>query len=172
MGLWETGAEIQQGKRYDRVSCCSKVRLIHVHLGCEPNACLLVGIYVNVCFRVCAHVTQLQLERDQLYQTFTQSIQEVQHKTGLKSTLLERKLKGLTDDLEKTQALLSSVISASNMDQTALDEVTDKIEVNFLGNSMYFMHVALLFVQEHKRNMFLPVGKSWLQSYFHQELTL
>ncbi|XP_037611286.1 dynein regulatory complex subunit 4-like [Sebastes umbrosus] len=78
--------------------------------------------------------SKLQLERDQLYQTFTQSIQEVQHKTGLKSTLLERKLKGLTDDLEKTQALLSSVISASNMDQTALDEVTDKIEENLDSN--------------------------------------
>ncbi|KAA8595585.1 dynein regulatory complex subunit 4 [Etheostoma spectabile] len=74
--------------------------------------------------------SKLQLERDELYTTFTQNIQKVQRKADLKNTQLERKLKDLTDVLEKTQAQLFSVLSASNMDQTALDGVTKKIEEN------------------------------------------
>lgn len=90
----------------------------------------------------CVHVTQLQLERDELYKTFTQNIQNVQHKAGMRSVLLERKLKALTDSLEKTQAQLCSVLSASNMDQTALGGVTNKIEV--------LLHVSLhWFVVSH-----------------------
>ncbi|XP_070688286.1 dynein regulatory complex subunit 4-like [Pempheris klunzingeri] len=73
---------------------------------------------------------ELQVERDELYKTFTENIQKVQHKTGVKSAQLERKLKAQTDSLEKTQALLHSVLSASNMDQTALEGVTNKIEEN------------------------------------------
>ncbi|XP_044058676.1 dynein regulatory complex subunit 4 [Siniperca chuatsi] len=74
--------------------------------------------------------SKLQLERDELYMTFSQNIQKVQHKAGLKGILLERKLKVLTDSLEKTQAQLSSVLSASNVDQTALGGVTNRIEEN------------------------------------------
>lgn len=90
---------------------------------------MILHLFVCVCVRFCVHITQLQLERDELYNTFTQNIQKVQHKTGVKSALLERKLKALTDSLEKTQAQLHSVLSASNMDQTALGVVTNKIEV-------------------------------------------
>nr|XP_046241703.1 dynein regulatory complex subunit 4-like [Scatophagus argus] len=74
--------------------------------------------------------SMLQMERDELYKTFAQNIQKVQHKAGVKIGLLERKLKALTDGVEKTQAQLSSVLSASNMDQTALRGVTNKIEKN------------------------------------------
>ncbi|XP_038557095.1 dynein regulatory complex subunit 4 [Micropterus salmoides] len=74
--------------------------------------------------------SKLQLERDELYKAFTQNIHKLQHKAGLKGVLLERKLKALIDSLEKTQAQLDSVLSASNMDQTALVGVTKKIEEN------------------------------------------
>lgn len=79
--------------------------------------------------RVCVHVTQLQLERDELHRTHTENIDKVQHKAGVKSMLLEKKLKVLTDSVEKTQAQLCAVLSASNMDQTALTGITDKIKV-------------------------------------------
>lgn len=75
------------------------------------------------------HITQLQLERDELYKTHTENIEKVQHKADVDSMLLERKLKALTDSVEKTQAQLSAVLSASNIDQTALGGITDKIEV-------------------------------------------
>lgn len=71
----------------------------------------------------------MQLERDELYKAFTQNIQRVQEKGGMKTVLLEKKLKALTDSLEETQAQLSSVLSAPNMDQTALSGVTHQIEV-------------------------------------------
>ncbi len=81
---------------------------------------------------------QLQLERDELYKTIPQNIQQVQQKADMKSDVLENKLKALTESLETTQAQLCSVLSASNMDQTALTGVTNKIEVQF-----YFCMIAL-----------------------------
>ncbi|XP_068435235.1 dynein regulatory complex subunit 4 isoform X2 [Clinocottus analis] len=71
---------------------------------------------------------KLQLEKDELEKTFTQNTQQMQDKADWQSVLLERKLKGLIDGLEKTQAQLLSVLSASNLDQTALDGVSNKIE--------------------------------------------
>lgn len=115
-----------------------------------------------VCTCSCVHVTQLQLERDELYETFTQSIQKVQHKGDVKIVPLERKLKALADSLEKTQAQLCSVLSASNMDQTALGGVTNKIEVLLLFpfclfgfcDSDFCLRVALPVVQKHKETCF------------------
>ncbi|XP_010769151.1 growth arrest-specific protein 8-like [Notothenia coriiceps] len=72
--------------------------------------------------------SKLQQERDELIKTFTENVQKVQHKVNLKSSLLELKLEGLIESVEKTQAQLFSVISASNMDQTAINGVTNKIE--------------------------------------------
>uniref|UniRef100_A0A667XWY2 Dynein regulatory complex subunit 4 n=1 Tax=Myripristis murdjan TaxID=586833 RepID=A0A667XWY2_9TELE len=71
---------------------------------------------------------KVQLERDELYRKFTQAIQEVQERSGFKNVLLERKLGALTDTLEKKEAQLYAVLSASNMDQTALAGVTGKLE--------------------------------------------
>lgn len=160
---------------------------------------------------VCVHtyfcVTQLQLERDELYKTFTQNVQKVQQNVGLKITQLEKSLETVTDSLEKKQAQLSSVLSASNIDQTALYGITNRIKVllftsfcfllcqqvidalfllisdigiyiylhissyifehfqrkilkqHFLSCNVYFMHIVLLSVQEHKVNMFLLAGR-------------
>ncbi|KAM7424042.1 hypothetical protein PAMA_000415 [Pampus argenteus] len=73
--------------------------------------------------------SELQLERDELYQTFTQNVQKVQRNADLMIMQLENRLKWMTDSLEKTQAQFSSVLSASNMDQTALGGITNKIEI-------------------------------------------
>ncbi|KAK9519202.1 hypothetical protein VZT92_021943 [Zoarces viviparus] len=73
---------------------------------------------------------KLELERDELYKSFTRNIERVQHEADRKSAALEEKLKGLKDGLEKTQAQLLSVLSAPNMDRTALRGVTDTIEKN------------------------------------------
>uniref|UniRef100_A0A7N6BDP6 Dynein regulatory complex subunit 4 n=1 Tax=Anabas testudineus TaxID=64144 RepID=A0A7N6BDP6_ANATE len=74
--------------------------------------------------------SKLQLERDELYRSHAENIENLQHKAEVKSMLLERKLKTLTDSVEKTQAQLCAVLSASNMDQTALSGITDKIKEN------------------------------------------
>ncbi|XP_072551159.1 dynein regulatory complex subunit 4 isoform X2 [Salminus brasiliensis] len=72
--------------------------------------------------------SKVQLERDELYQKFTKAIQEVQQKSGFKNLLLERKLDALTDTLEKKEAQLNEVLAASNLDHTALNVVTRKLE--------------------------------------------
>ena len=70
-----------------------------------------------------------QKERDELYRKFVKAIHEVQQKSGLKNILLERKLAALSDTLEKKEAQLNEVLSASNLDPTALTVVTRKLEV-------------------------------------------
>ncbi|XP_033898018.1 dynein regulatory complex subunit 4-like isoform X1 [Acipenser ruthenus] len=72
--------------------------------------------------------TKIQDERDELYQKFIKAIHEVQQKSGFKNLLLERKLHALTDTLEKKEVQLNEVLSASNLDPTALTVVTRKLE--------------------------------------------
>ncbi|KAJ7995056.1 hypothetical protein DPEC_G00255930 [Dallia pectoralis] len=73
-------------------------------------------------------LNQVQVERDDLYKKFTQAILEVQQKSGFKNLLLERKLGALTDTLEKKEAQINEILSACNLDQTALGVVTGKLE--------------------------------------------
>nr|KAG5690590.1 hypothetical protein BaRGS_022594 [Batillaria attramentaria] len=69
-----------------------------------------------------------QEERDDLYRKFVKAIHEVQQKSSLKNLLLEKKLSALADTLEKKEAQLNEVLSASNLDPTALTVVTRKLE--------------------------------------------
>jgi hypothetical protein len=70
----------------------------------------------------------MQTERDDLYRKFVKAIHEVQQKSNFKNLLLEKKLTALTDTLEKKEAQLNEVLSASNLDPTALTVVTRKLE--------------------------------------------
>ncbi|XP_050778250.1 dynein regulatory complex subunit 4 isoform X1 [Gopherus flavomarginatus] len=72
--------------------------------------------------------SKVQAERDELYQKFTKAIHEVQQKTGFKNLLLERKLNALSNILEKKEVQLNEVLSASNLDPSALTVVTHKLE--------------------------------------------
>lgn len=72
--------------------------------------------------------SQTQSERDELYGKFVKAIHEVQQKSNFKNLLLEKKLTALADTLEKKEAQLNEVLSASNLDPTALTVVTRKLE--------------------------------------------
>ena len=74
----------------------------------------------------------MQQERDELYRKFVKAIHEVQQKSNFKNLLLEKKLNALADTLEKKEAQLNEVLSASNLDPTALTVVTRKLEVQFI----------------------------------------
>lgn len=71
---------------------------------------------------------RVESERDELYDRFVKTIQDVQQKTGFKNLLLERKLGTLAEQLEKKEAQLNEVLAASNLDPTALAIVTRKLE--------------------------------------------
>lgn len=71
---------------------------------------------------------QIQRERDELYSKFVKAIHEVQQKSGFRNLLLEKKLTALADTLEKKEAQLNEVLSASNLDATAMSVVTRKLE--------------------------------------------
>lgn len=72
--------------------------------------------------------SQTQSERDELYGKFVKAIHEVQQKSNFKNLLLEKKLAALADTLEKKEAQLNEVLSASNLDPAALTVVTRKLE--------------------------------------------
>ncbi|CAF0736920.1 unnamed protein product [Brachionus calyciflorus] len=67
-------------------------------------------------------------ERDELYKKFVKAIHDVQQKSNLKNLLLEKKLGALGDTLEKKEAQLNEVLTASNLDPSALTVVTRKLE--------------------------------------------
>ncbi|NXO03423.1 DRC4 protein, partial [Rhinopomastus cyanomelas] len=72
--------------------------------------------------------SKVQEERDELYQKFTEAIQEVQQKTGFKNLLLERKLKGLLNVLERKEVELSEVLAASKLEPDAQSLLSHKLE--------------------------------------------
>ncbi|KAM6943601.1 dynein regulatory complex subunit 4, partial [Xenentodon cancila] len=72
-------------------------------------------------------LSKLQLERDELFSSFPQKIQSLEDEAELGNTVLKRKLQALTDNLEKTQAQLYSLLSAPNMDHTGLSVLTNQI---------------------------------------------
>lgn len=85
---------------------------------------LLLFFFIWIC-----SFSQTQFERDELYDKFVKAIHEVQQKSNFKNLLLEKKLSALADTLEKKEAQLNEVLSASNLDPTALTVVTRKLEV-------------------------------------------
>ena len=89
---------------------------------------------------------QTQEERDDLYRKFVKAIHEVQQKSSFKNLLLEKKLSALADTLEKKEAQLNEVLSASNLDPTALTVVTRKLEVGLWSfNSVPVTFLSLCF---------------------------
>lgn len=114
------------------------------YLECETNSSVTQTcyLYLNTGLSLlCVTITycisipygdwlQIQAERDELYQKFVKAIHEVQQKSNFKNLLLEKKLGALADTLEKKEAQLNEVLSASNLDPTALTVVTRKLEVH------------------------------------------
>ncbi|GLD54389.1 growth arrest-specific protein 8-like protein [Lates japonicus] len=71
---------------------------------------------------------KVQQERDELRRKQTEAILDLQQRSDMKELLLERKLAALTETLEKKEAQLCAVLSASAADQTARSSTTKKLE--------------------------------------------
>uniref|UniRef100_A0A674MD49 Dynein regulatory complex subunit 4 n=1 Tax=Takifugu rubripes TaxID=31033 RepID=A0A674MD49_TAKRU len=87
---------------------------------CSLFMCICVPVYVNL--------EQLEQQRDELHKKGNQKSQEMQHDGDERIVLLERKEKTLTARLEKIEAQIISVSSASNMDPAVLDGLLNDIE--------------------------------------------
>ena len=64
----------------------------------------------------------------------------------MKNLLLEKKLNTLADTLEKKEAQLNEVLSASNLDPASLSVVTRKLEVKLLSLSKILSEHFLFFI--------------------------
>lgn len=94
------------------------------------------------------------MERDELYQKFTKAIQEVQQKSGFRNLLLEKKLGGLIETLEKKEAQLNEVLSASDLDPTAVSVATRKLEVRVTTSPSVSLRTRFLGVKQTLMEMY------------------
>lgn len=129
----EHGALEQKFTKVD-VSC-SDVSLMCTLDGSQM-LCVLLGLNVNnlylfmcVDMLLLCTVMQLQLDRDEQHKAFTQTIQMAQCHKEEKIEMLEKRLKTLTDNVKKMQTQLDAFLSASNIDRSALYEVTIQFQV-------------------------------------------
>ena len=67
----------------------------------------------------------------------------MQQKSGLKNLVLERKLEAVGDQLEKKEAQLGEVLSASNLDPGTLQQVTKKLDEVLDSKNGRFLSVRL-----------------------------
>ena len=104
-------------------------------------------------------------ERDDLYKKFVKAIHDVQQKSNLKNLLLEKKLGALGDTLEKKEAQLNEVLTASNLDPSALSVVTRKLEVNLIRFSMWFIILYLMCLM-------LLEGCAWFKEWSYQRFAV
>lgn len=72
---------------------------------------------------------QLQIEVEELQSSVPKKIDIAQKQADLSLMPLEDELTALNDHVEQIQAQLHALISAPNVDQTAVTEITHKVEV-------------------------------------------
>lgn len=151
---WNTRTKIQKG---ERLVCIT----FHVSLFLSQEK--IKFIFTPPRF------TQLQLEKEQLYNSVMPTIEGTREKVGLRSTLLRRKLQDLTDSLEKSQAQLFTVLSVPNMDHTVLSEIANKSEVMFSCALSFKTQFCYLFYKRRTEKNVLFVGRFRQKKICHQE---
>ncbi|MEQ2252829.1 hypothetical protein ILYODFUR_025861 [Ilyodon furcidens] len=71
---------------------------------------------------------KVQEERDELLKRQTESILDIQQRSGLKKILLQKKLAAVTETLEKKEAQLSTALSVCSIEPTARSNAVCKLE--------------------------------------------
>ncbi|KAJ3209164.1 Dynein regulatory complex subunit 4 [Entophlyctis luteolus] len=71
---------------------------------------------------------QVEKERNELYDGFVDRIIGVQQKSGFKNLILEKKVETLKETLEKKDLQLNEILKATNLDPTALSNLTRRLE--------------------------------------------
>ncbi|ORY36463.1 hypothetical protein BCR33DRAFT_855207 [Rhizoclosmatium globosum] len=71
---------------------------------------------------------QVEKERNVLYEGFVDRIIGVQQKSGFKNLILEKKVETLKETLEKKDLQLNEILKATNLDPTALANLTRRLE--------------------------------------------
>ncbi|KAJ3122309.1 Dynein regulatory complex subunit 4 [Physocladia obscura] len=72
--------------------------------------------------------SQVEKERNELYEGFVDRIIGVQQKSGFKNLILEKKVESLKETLEKKDLQLNEILKATNLDPAALSNLTRRLE--------------------------------------------
>ncbi|MED6292187.1 hypothetical protein CHARACLAT_031098 [Characodon lateralis] len=71
---------------------------------------------------------KVQEERDELLKRLTESILDIQQRSGLKKILLQKKLAAVTETLEKKEAQLSAALSVCSIEPMARSNAVSKLD--------------------------------------------
>lgn len=71
---------------------------------------------------------KVENERNELKENFYKSVLDIQQNLGLKTVLLEKKLRALSDLLDQREVLFSEIMSAANIPSTKMTDISMKIE--------------------------------------------
>ncbi|KAJ3026547.1 UNVERIFIED_CONTAM: Dynein regulatory complex subunit 4 [Siphonaria sp. JEL0065] len=72
--------------------------------------------------------SQVEKERNELYEGFVDRIIGVQQRSGFKNLILEKKVESLKETLEKKDLQLNEILKATNLDPAALANLTRRLE--------------------------------------------
>ncbi|KAJ3183103.1 Dynein regulatory complex subunit 4 [Geranomyces variabilis] len=72
--------------------------------------------------------SQVEKERDELYEGFVDRIVSVQQKTGFKNLVLEKKVESLRDMIEKRDLQVNEILKATNLDPAAMAGLSRRLE--------------------------------------------
>eukprot|EP01138_Halocafeteria_seosinensis_P002230 gb/GECG01002282.1/.p1 GENE.gb/GECG01002282.1/~~gb/GECG01002282.1/.p1 ORF type:complete len:180 (+),score=26.02 gb/GECG01002282.1/:1-540(+) len=75
-----------------------------------------------------AEYEKLEKERDELYSKFEDAIRTVQDRVEFRNKLLEQKLDAIAEEHENKSAQLQEVISAAELDPSALEMVNERLD--------------------------------------------
>jgi chromosome segregation ATPase len=70
----------------------------------------------------------LEREKEQLFESFNQTIYELQQKTGLRNLVLERKLETIQESLETKDAQINQLLAAAKIDPKTLGVIKNTLE--------------------------------------------
>ena len=70
----------------------------------------------------------LEKEKDELFESFNQTIYELQQKTGLRNLVLEKKLETIQESLETKDAQINQLLAAAKIDPKTLGVIKNTLE--------------------------------------------
>lgn len=71
---------------------------------------------------------QLKQERDELRSSLDSKIFALQQKSGFRNMLLEKKIEGMSEDLEKTESALAEILASTNLPAAIVGDIHHNLE--------------------------------------------
>jgi len=98
---------------------------------------------------------RITIERDELYNKFQGAIYDVQQKAGLKNLILEKKIDTVEEALETTEAQVSEILAAANVDQSTSAGISHKLDqvIGYKNDIVAQLHEEVVKIKDAHKTM-------------------